>query len=257
MSADDVRERPQIDPAVLEARRGRPWSLRVMGAKDVTRLMRRVELTGDGLDEFTPRPAQEIVLQIRQGEGEPARRHYTIRRFDRAANRIDVDFVLHDHVTPGVDWARTAKPGDAIDIRGPRGRIALGQNAAWHLFSGDETALPAIFALLEALPKGAKAHVFLELADAGEKQALVSPADVELKWLLRDGAAPGARPLLVDALAGFKLPPGKGHAYILGETGSVRARRHDLLGRGMDRAQIYSEGYWRPGRVGGHDHVED
>jgi len=257
MSADDVKERAPIDPAVLEARRGRPWSLRVAGVKDVTRLMRRVELTGDGLDEFVPRPGQEIVLQIPQGQGEPARRHYTIRRFDRAAKRIDVDFVLHDHVTPGVEWARVAKPGDAIDIRGPRGRIALGADAAWHLFSGDETALPAIFALLEALPKGAKANVFLEIADEGEKQDLDSSADVALQWLLRNGAAPGARPLLVDAVAGFRLPPGKGHAYILGETGSVRARRHDLISRGMDRTQIYSEGYWRPGRVGGHDHVED
>jgi NADPH-dependent ferric siderophore reductase len=256
MSADDVRERPPIDPAVLEARRGRPWSLRVVSAKDVTRLMRRVELTGDNLDEFNPRPGQEIVLQIPQDGAEPARRHYTIRRYDRAARRIDVDFVLHDHATPGVEWARRAKPGDAIDIRGPRGRIALVPDAAWHLFSGDETALPAIFGLVEALPKGVKARIFLEIADDGEKETLVSPADVELTWLVRNGA-PGALPLLVDAVAGFKLPPGKGHAFILGETGSVRARRHDLIARGMDRSQIYSEGYWRPGRIGGHDHVED
>ncbi|HUK59988.1 MAG TPA: siderophore-interacting protein [Stellaceae bacterium] len=257
MSADDVRERPPIDPAVLEARRGRPWSLRVVGSHDVTRLMRRVELTGDNLDELTPRPGQEIVLQIPQDGTEPARRHYTIRRFDRATKRVDVDFVLHDHATPGVEWARHAKPGDAIDIRGPRGRIALAPDAAWNLFSGDETALPAIFALAEALPKGAKARIFLEIADEGEKETLHSPADVEVTWLLRNGAAPGARPLLVDAVAGFKLPSGKGHAFILGETSSVRARRHDLLGRGMDRSQIYSEGYWRPGRIGGHDHVED
>ena len=257
MSADDVRERPPVDPAVLEARRGRPWSLRVAGVKDVTRLMRRVELTGDALDDFTPRPGQEIVLQIPQSAGEPARRHYTIRRFDRAAKRIDVDFVLHDHATPGVEWARMTKPGDAIDIRGPRGRIALAPDAAWHLLSGDETALPAIFALIEALPKGAKAYAFVEIADAGEKQALHAAADVELHWLLREGTAPGARPLLVEAVAGFRLPPGKGHAIILGETASVRTRRHDLLSRGMDRAQIYSEGYWRPGRIGGHDHVED
>ena len=125
MSADDVRERPPIDPAVLEARRGRPWSLRVVVAKDVTRLMRRVELTGDNLDEFAPRPGQEIVLQIPQDGGEPARRHYTIRRFDRAQERIDVDFVLHGHVRRACEWARHAKAGDAIDIRGPRGRIAL------------------------------------------------------------------------------------------------------------------------------------
>jgi NADPH-dependent ferric siderophore reductase len=257
MSADDVRERPAIDPAVLEARRGRPWSLRVVGARDVTSRMRRVELTGDALDEFKPRPAQELVLQIPQESGEAARRHYTIRHYDERARRIDVDFVLHEHETPGVLWARQANLGQAIDVRGPRGRIALAADADWHLFSGDETAQPAIFALLEALPAGAKAHVFLEMADEGEEQALATRADVKLEWLLRNGAAPGARPLLVDAVASFRLPPGRGHAFVLGETGSVRARRHDLLARGMERTQIYAEGYWRPDRIGGHDHVED
>ncbi len=32
----------------------------------------------------------------------------------------------------------------------------------------------------------------------------------------------------------------------------------DLLGlEGLTREQISSEGYWRPGRIGGHDHVND
>jgi NADPH-dependent ferric siderophore reductase len=266
MSADDVRTRtetapasgrPAIDPAVLEARRGRPWSLRVAAVSTVAPKMRRVQLTGDNLAEFNPRPGQEIVLQLPQAGGEPARRHYTIRRYDPATKLIDVDFVLHDHDTPGVAWARNAKPGDPLDIRGPRGRIAIGADAAWHFFTGDETALPAIFGLVESLPKGVSAHVIIEIADASEKQALRSSADLHLTWLLRDGAEPGARPLLVDASAAFALPPGKGHAYVLGETSSVRARRQNLLARGLDRSQIFAEGYWRPGRVGGHDHVDD
>jgi hypothetical protein len=29
------------------------------------------------------------------------------------------------------------------------------------------------------------------------------------------------------------------------------------LERGLDRGQIYAEGYWRPDRIGGHDHVND
>ncbi len=35
------------------------------------------------------------------------------------------------------------------------------------------------------------------------------------------------------------------------------AQRHHLIGRGFTRDRISSEGYWRPGRIGGHDHVED
>ncbi len=55
----------------------------------------------------------------------------------------------------------------------------------------------------------------------------------------------------------FSLPPGKGHAYIIGETSNVRRQRHALIARGLPRNQISSEGYWRPGRIGGHDHVDD
>lgn len=245
-----------MSEAALAARRGREWSLRVVGARDVTPHMRRVQLTGDALDEFAPRPAQELVLHLRQSEGEPARRHYTIRRFDPITRLIDIDFVLHDHHTPGVNWAKEAKPGDKLVVNGPRGRIAIAPDAAWHLLTGDETALPAIFALAEALPAAAKAFIFLEIGAADDKQKLVTNATVALDWQLR-GGAPGPNTILADAVAAFPLPPGKGHAYILGETSNVRAQRHALIARGMAREQIYAEGYWRPGRIGGHDHIRD
>jgi NADPH-dependent ferric siderophore reductase len=257
---DEVRARPARQPlseAEIERRRGKPWSLRVAGVADVTPRMRRVQLTADNLDEFTPKPGQEIVLQIPQNGDEPARRHYTIRRYDPRTRLIDVDFVLHEHQTPGVRFALDAKPGDAIDIRGPRGRIALSPGAAWHLLSGDETALPAILALAEALPKGAKAQVFLEIGEDGDKQALNTAGDVMVTWLSRRGAPPAPNRLLIDAVAGWTPPPGRGHAIIIGETSVVREQRHGLLARGMTRDQIYSEGYWRPGRIGGHDHVEE
>jgi NADPH-dependent ferric siderophore reductase len=246
-----------LSAAALAARRGREWSLRVVGASDVTPHMRRVQLTGDALDEFAPRPAQELVLHLRQNEGEPARRHYTIRRFDRVTKLIDVDFVLHGHATPGVSWALKAKPGDQLLVNGPRGRIATAPEADWHLFTGDETALPAIFALAEALPASAKAFIFLEIGGADDKQKLAAAAKVALEWLPRGSTPPGPSSIVADAIAGFPLPPGKGHAIILGETSNVRAQRHALLARGMAREQIYAEGYWRPGRIGGHDHIRD
>jgi NADPH-dependent ferric siderophore reductase len=249
--------RPMLSEAELERRRGRPWTLKVVKAFDIGPHMRRVQLTGDNLDEFTPKPGQEIVLQIPQPGGEPARRHYTIRRYDTGSKLIDVDFVLHGHRTPGVGWSLEAKPGDVIDIRGPRGRIGLNPDADWHLFLGDETCLPAIYALIEALPKGAPAFALLEVAGEEDKQELKTQADVKLEWLLRNGATPGPSDLLSKALAAFPFLSGKGHAIVIGETSNVRNQRHALLERGFDRSQIYAEGYWRPGRVGGHDHVND
>ena len=245
-----------LDPAILAARRGREWTLRVVGARDITPTMRRVQLTGDALDEFNPRPGQELVLNIAQPGAEAARRHYTIRRYDPASKLIDIDFVLHGHRTPGVSWSLDAKPGDKLTVNGPRGRMAIAQDVDWHLFTGDETALPAIFAMVETLPASATATIFLEIGGDADKQPLSSKAQVTLNWLPRRGA-PGPSTLMADALAAFPLPSGKGFAYILGETSNVRAQRHALIARGMTREQIYAEGYWRPGRIGGHDHIRD
>jgi len=251
--------RAALSEAELERRRGRPWTLKVVKAFDVNAHMRRVQLivTGEAAGEFQPKPGQEIVLQIPQTGGEPARRHYTIRRYDAASRQMDVDFVLHGHRTPGVGWSLEAKPGDLIDIRGPRGRIALNPAADWHLFLGDETCIPAIFALIEALPKGARAFAFIEIGGDEDKQEIATSAELKLQWLPRNSAAPGSSDLLLNALAGFVFPAGKGHAIVIGETSNVRNQRHALLERGFDRSEIYAEGYWRPGRIGGHDHVND
>ena len=52
------------------------------------------------------------------------------------------------------------------------------------------------------------------------------------------------------------LPAGEGFAILISETSKVRAQRQHLLARGMPKDRIAAEGYWRPGRQGGHDHVE-
>jgi NADPH-dependent ferric siderophore reductase len=244
-----------IDPA-LAKRLGRMWSLTVVGAEDIAPRMRRVQLTGPELAEFSPRPGQEIILLLPQQADEPIRRHYTIRRFDPTQKLLDVDFVMHGD-SPAVRWASAARPGDPLNVMGPRGRITIAPDAEWHLFSGDDAALPAIFAMVQALPAAAKAQVFLEVGDESDRQELVSDADVTLEWLYRRGTRSDESNLLIDCVAAFPLPAGKGHAYLLGETRKVRAERQELIARGFDREQISAEGYWRPGRVGGHDHILD
>ena len=131
-----------------------------------------------------------------------------------------------------------------------------GPMPVWRLFVGDESTIPPIFAMLESLPAGARAYAFLEVQSDEHRQPLRTAADVELTWLSRGGAAAQASsPALVGAVADFELPPGVGHAYLLGETSTIRRQRHELIARGMPKDRIFGEGYWRPGRVGGHDHL--
>ena len=86
---------------------------------------------------------------------------------------------------------------------------------------------------------------------------LPTAAALAAEWVHRNGTAPGPNTLVLDRLSAFALPQGRGHAYLVGETSNVGAQRHHLIARGFGRDQIASEGYWRPGRIGGHDHVDD
>jgi len=217
--------------------------------------MRRVSLTGADLQDLTYKPGQDLVLAMPLGDGTTGRRHYTIRRFDPVSRHLDIDFVLHGD-SPSGNWARSVRTGDRIEAMGPRGRVVLNPEAEWHLFAGDETCIPGIFGMLEILPVDARAWAFIEIPDGGEKQNVRTDAALHLEWIER-GAPAGPSSLMLERLRAFALPPGRGHAYIIGETSNVRAQRHDLLARGMTKEQIAAEGYWRPGRIGGHDHIEE
>jgi NADPH-dependent ferric siderophore reductase len=237
---------------------GRPprasWRLTVVAAHDVTPRMRRVSLVGDALGAFSYRPGQDLVLNLPTPNGGTVRRHYTIRSYDAAEQRLEIDFVLHG-ASPATNWARNAKLGDAIVAEGPRGRTVVSGEADWRLFTGDETALPGIAAMIEALPAGERAIAFVEVASRADEQPIETAADLSLTWLHRNAPAHAPSLGLIEALTVFDLPAGVGQACVIGETSTVRAQRQGLIARGLGKSQIAAEGYWRPGRVGGHDHI--
>jgi NADPH-dependent ferric siderophore reductase len=75
---------------------------------------------------------------------------------------------------------------------------------------------------------------------------------VDVRWLYRDGVAPGESTLLVDAVAALDPPAGTDDvfAWVGAESAAVRAVRADLRGRwGLGRAQHHAIGYWRRGRA--------
>ena len=106
------------------------------------------------------------------------------------------------------------------------------------------------------MPAGAKAHVFVEIGSDADKQDVKSAASVNLTWVMRKGVEPGPSHIMLKVLQGFALRKGLGHAAIIGETSNVRAIRQRLIARGLGKDQCSAEGYWRPGRIGGHDHVD-
>jgi NADPH-dependent ferric siderophore reductase len=159
--------------------------------------------------------------------------------------------VTHGDEGIAAPWAMAAQPGDEVIVRGPGGAYAPDPAADWHLLAGDESALPAISAALEALPAGARARVFVQVGDEAEVQKLVSDAEIEATWLLRTDYAShaAAGDALVDAVRSLEFPPGSVHAFVHGEAGYVAAlRRHLTAERAVPREMLSISGYWRLGK---------
>jgi len=180
-------------------------------------------------------------------------RTYTVRnsRLDCAYPEIDVDFVLHGvseggdlapeaepeagdgllkpaghGVGPAAEWAAQASVGQKLLIIGPNNRAAHCITAQtyggieWRpglaqrvLLAGDETAVPAICAILETLPAYMSGHAFLEVPEAGDFQDVRTAADIEITWLARGASLGRSRPhgeVLQDAVR--RAVPLPGHA---------------------------------------------
>lgn len=233
----------------------RTWQLEVAAVQDLTPRMRRVQLTSPDLDRFDYLPGQDMALTFRRGDAPPVRRRYTIRHYDRDRRRVDLDFVLHGD-GPGMRWAQAARPGDAIEVVGPRGKITLVPDAAWHLFAGDATAVPGALAMMEALPAGVPALALLQVDDREERQAVDHDREQQIAWHYEVPGANGV-PGLTATLAKATLPAGRGHAYLGGEVALVTALKATLLARGWATDDISAKAYWNRGRANaGHGEPE-
>ncbi|GGO90573.1 siderophore-interacting protein [Nocardioides phosphati] len=139
-------------------------------------------------------------------------RTYTVRSVVGSGRqtRVVVDIVVHEPPCgPGSTWARSAVVGDRLLLLGPRrgfpyGGIEFAPHAGAQelLLVGDETALPAVAAILADLPETAVGRAFLEVPVAEDIQDLVAPPGMAVTWLPREGAEHGTRIL---AAAGERL----------------------------------------------------
>ena len=208
--------------------------------------MQRLVLTAPELAGLQYQPGQDMMLMVAVDGDRPVRRRYTIRALDRERRLLTIDVVRHSG-GPGERWVAAARPGDKIEGIGPRGKIFLAPDADWHLFIGDDSALPAYLAMAGAVPAGARALVILEVPGPDAEQD--APAGAEVAWLHRGGRPAGDPAALAEAAATVALPPGRGHAYLAGEATVVLRLREALAARGLAPEQISPKAYWGRGRA--------
>jgi NADPH-dependent ferric siderophore reductase len=295
----------------------RPFVVQVTRVERLSPSFLRVTVTGADLDECAPNGFDQrikVLLPTDRGLADcptggdwygewralpDDRRHpmrtYTVRAWRPDLRELDVDFVLHGATGPASAWAETARAGDEIALVAPNAHFP-GETGGyeWHppadasclLIAGDETAVPAICAIVEALPAGRPARVLLEVPTAADVLPLAAPGGVEVTWLPRwpvDAAVPALRGQLLtaavveavaelaDAHPGAEQAPlddvdvdtdilwevpaeaparsSGTYAWLAGEAGVVKGlRRHLVQEAGLDRASVAFMGYWRRGK---------
>ena len=289
----------------------RPFAVQVARVRPLGPSFLRVTVTGPDLDRFGSQGADQRIKVLfpldttgladcplgddwyAQWRALPDRRRnpmrsYTVRAARPLHREVDVDFVLHGPTGPASTWALAARPGDELALIGPDARFPGPPGGVeWRpptgaralLLAGDETAVPALSAISEALPEGTGARVLLEVPTEDDVLDLEVPVDVRLTWLPRrcgrtarprgalltaavcaaaeelGGASGAAEVDEIDPDAPvWEVPEGargsRPYAWLAGEAGVVTGlRRHLLREAGFDRRSVAFMGYWRDGRA--------
>lgn len=262
---------------------GRPvHTFEVVRTEQLTPHVVRVILGGNGFDTFTPNDYTDAYVKLvfvaddldvstleqpltldsftaLAPQQRPTVRTYTVRSVDVERRELAIDFVVHGEHGVAGPWAASAQPGQRLFLMGPSGAYTPDPTADWYLFAGDEAALPAIGAALEALPANAIGYAFIEVAGPEDEIELTVPPGVQLRWIYRGGRADlvpedtaGDHAPLITAVKEALWLPGQVQVFIHGEAQAVmhNLRPYVRKERGVDARWASSiSGYWRRGRT--------
>jgi NADPH-dependent ferric siderophore reductase len=224
----------------------------VSEVSELTPQLIRVVAEGDLQNWQTGAPGGHFKLFAPQIGEDPAMRTYTPRHVDAERGRLTVDFALHAD-GPATAWVRRAAPGEEIQISGmARAGYAPSESSSWTVFIADQSALPAVAAIAEALPSGYRAKALIEIPTTAEELELASDAELEISWIVESGAP--CEQLVAAALA-LALPEGEGEIWVGCEADSMREiRRHLLHELGLSPRSLHTRAYWKHDVANHPDH---
>lgn len=237
--------------------------MRVASIGELSPWMARVVLHGEDLDGFSidapassvrlllpPPGRKEIVMpewtgnqfELPDGSRAPIRT-FTPRLFDDRHLELTIDVVLHERGAAS-DWVRGATVGAETAVSGPGRSEPLDPHARAHLLAGDETAIPAIGQLLEAIPEDQAVDVHVEIGHTDARVELPVHPRASVTW--HDTQADPDDTMVAAVKAVDDLPDA---VWIAGEAAAVqRLRRYLFDERGRSRSGVTARGYWKRGR---------
>lgn len=233
---DHMRDMDRVQLEVAEIRRPFPSVAQVVGRIDAA----------DPAAWLPANLAVRIEVETPQGQ-RPVSRIYTIRSFEPASGTVEIDFVLHDDDSPAMRWLKAARAGTRAWMIGPRQHLvpghAPGKRAA--IFA-DETAIPAVHAILGAWPQDTPGSLWIETAEPGAFEELPRLPGIDYHLIRRDRPAGTTGALLAAARNAITTPKGW-TLWAAGERQEMRDLRSHFRALGLAREDVRVFGYWKHG----------
>ncbi len=168
----------------------------------------------------------------------PPIRTFTPRRLE--GTELDLDIVLHSEGATSA-WVIRAVPGDPVAISGPGRGYDIDPETSRFLLLGDESAIPAISQLLEAIPAAASIECHIEVDAEFGRVPLPDHPRADISWHTV-GESRG------ELLAGLldSIEPATTHVWAAGQAAAMQRLRKRLFNElGVPRSRATIRGYWK------------
>lgn len=185
-----------------------------------------------------------VAFRIHLGaDDDNASRIYTVRSYNAVAGAFTFDIVLHPHDSPMMQWADRARLGDVFQLTGPRPQFGVpatpGSKIALFL---DETAIPALYAILQQWPQGVTGVGWVCTDHADAFAELPTVPGLQLQRIGTESDAPLAERATKLADPAQYVVWGAGERD---EMRSIRQHFRNVVGLGKEQVQV--AGYWKRG----------
>ncbi|MBN6527079.1 siderophore-interacting protein [Acinetobacter pittii] len=180
-------------------------------------------------------------------EGQPISRVYTVRSFNPVNAQIEIDFVKHEDLSPAMEWLNSAQVGTKIGLIGPRPHFIPNFIHKKHVVMfADDTAVPALYSILNDWENGVSADIFIESFEKDIASQLSRHDHVKIHSFHKEHHTP-QKGLLLKAAFALKTYDNI-TIWAACERKEARALRQFFLeDKQFNKNDVRIAGYWRDG----------
>ena len=229
----------------------RPVPITVTFSQELTPRTRRITFEG-AITVDTPCPASYLSLYFSDPGGQwrghesasIPKRTYTPRYLEPECASMTIDFVLHG-AGRATEWASTARTGDVIWAGNVTGGYTIPEDVEHLVLVGDDTAIPAMGTVLEAIPSLTRTTVIIEIVDEDDERDPSDAVQCDPIWLHRGTDVTDVGDQMLNLVKSIVVPA-SAYWWLAGEREAIRAVRDHLVSvRDVAHDRISVAAYWR------------